>query len=50
MSVETAAATLIKRCGYLTQGAASFITKEIVISVETAAATLVKLSARPALL
>ena len=42
MSVETAATTLIKRCGYLTQGVAGLITKEIVISVETAAATLVK--------
>ena len=42
MSIETAAVTLIKRCSYLTQGAASLITKEIIVSVETAAATLIK--------
>ena len=42
MSVERAATTLIKRCSYLTQGVASLITKEILISVETAAATLIK--------
>ena len=42
ISVETAAATLVKRYSYLTQCAAGLIIKEISISVETAATTLVK--------
>ena len=36
------AATLIKRCGYITQYAAGLIIEEILISVEKAATTLVK--------